>query len=291
MSLWATCRAGLIFIMLVTFGIAQPVGVKAPTSARVGSPFSIETSGVGKATLYIVGPAGVAKREVQLGEPVSVTPDELHNAGHYLILLAGSGATQSASFDLLPSQKTATVSFLAKPSRLPVNLSNGLSGVVYVFDTFGNLVLEPQKVSFELLESDGKKETRTSTTNYGVGWVRMNSAPKAGAASLMAIVDGIDAKRVVQQVAGDPCSLRMSAKRDGKNVLLVTDPVRDCAGNPVPDGTVVTFTEVYGAREATVDVPLKRGVAQTALPSEAEAKLSVAAGVVMGNEIHWNGGQ
>jgi hypothetical protein len=291
MSLWATCRVGLMFVVLVQLAMSQSVDVKPPANARAGSTFSIETSGVGKATLYIVGPAGVVKREAQLGEPVSISPDELHNAGHYLVLLAGSGATESASFDLLPSQNSTTVSFLAKPSRLPVSLSNGLSGVVYVFDTFGNLVLEPQKVSFELVESDGKKETKTSTTSYGVGWVRMNSAPKAGAASLMASVDGIDAKRVVQQVAGDPCSLKMTAKRDGKNVLLVTDPVRDCAGNPVPDGTVVTFTEVYGGQQATVDVPLKRGVAQTVLPSEADAKLSAAAGVVMGNEIRWNGGQ
>ena len=291
MSYWATCRIGLAFIALARLGMSQSVGLRPPTGVRAGSTFSIETSGVGKASLYVIGPAGVLNREIQLGEPVSFTPDELHNAGDYLILLAGSGTTQSAQFDLLPSQKPARLSFLAKPSRLPVNQSNGLSGVVYVFDTFGNLVLKPQQVSFDLLGSDGKKETRTAMTNDGVGWVRMNSATKAGTATVTASIDGIQEKRVVQQVAGDPCSLKMSARRDGKNVVLVTDPVRDCAGNPVPDGTVVTFTEAYGGREATVDVPLKRGVAQTALPSEPNADISVAAGVVMGNEIRWTGGR
>jgi hypothetical protein len=291
MSLWATCRAGLVLIALAQFGLSQSAGLKTPTNARAGDAFSIETSGVGKATLYIIGPAGVCKHDVELGESVSIAPDELHNAGHYVIFLAGNSTTQSAEFELLPSQKVTSLSFLAKPSRLPVNVSNGLSGVVYVFDTFGNLITDSQQVSFELLGSEGKGKTRTATTDDGVGWVRMNSATKAGTASLMAQVGGIQEKRVVQQVAGDPCSLKMSARRDGKNVVLVTDPVHDCAGNPVPDGTVVTFTEVYGSRQATVDVPLKRGVAQTTLPDEENAKISVAAGVVMGNEIRWNGGQ
>jgi hypothetical protein len=63
--------------------------------------------------------------------------------------------------------------------------------------------------------------------------------------------------------------------------------VRDCSGNPVPDGTIVTFTEAYSGGEATVDVPLKRGVAKTEMPAYDGATISVAAGVVMGNEIRW----
>ena len=72
--------------------------------------------------------------------------------------------------------------------------------------------------------------------------------------------------------------------------MLQTDPVRDCSGNPVPDGTIVTFTESYAGSQSTVDVPLKRGIAHTELPAHAGATISVAAGVVMGNEIRWNGG-
>ena len=63
----------------------------------------------------------------------------------------------------------------------------------------------------------------------------------------------------------------------------------DCNGNAVPDGTIVTFTEMYAGRQATVDVPLKRGIARTELPAFGGAVISVAAGVVMGNEIRWSG--
>jgi hypothetical protein len=82
----------------------------------------------------------------------------------------------------------------------------------------------------------------------------------------------------------------MSARVSGQKVALETEPVRDCNGNPVPDGTIVTFTETYGGGQSTVDVPLKRGVARTELSAHKDAVISVASGVVMGNEIHWSGG-
>jgi hypothetical protein len=55
----------------------------------------------------------------------------------------------------------------------------------------------------------------------------------------------------------------------------------------VADGTTITFTETRnGHSEATVDVSLKHGVAHADMPVLDGAVVSVAAGVVMGNEIH-----
>ena len=39
--------------------------------------------------------------------------------------------------------------------------------------------------------------------------------------------------------------------------------------------------------DGTVDVPVKRGVARTEMPAYPGATISVATGVVMGNEIRW----
>ncbi|HUB02555.1 MAG TPA: hypothetical protein VL983_07710 [Terriglobales bacterium] len=291
-------RAGLtslltlmaIFISVRCATAEQPA-LQAPRTAVAGSKVVLGTSGSGKASLYIVGQGAAIRREIQLGEQVSLSSGDLYNAGRYLVFLVADGITRSAQFDLLPSQKTAAISFLAKPSRLPVNVDDGLSGVVYVFDAFGNLIVAPQQASFELSETNGAKQTRRAITSNGVAWVRMNSAPKAGPAALLASVGGVTEKRIVQQVAGDPCRLKMTARREGRNVILETDPVRDCAGNPVPDGTIVTFTEASGSREATVDVPVKRGVARTTLPNPPNAVISVAAGIVMGNEIRWSDAQ
>ncbi|MGB7641488.1 MAG: hypothetical protein WBL82_09380, partial [Terriglobales bacterium] len=216
--------------------------------------------------------------------------DELHNAGHYVAILAAGSSSQSAQFDVVASRQPAALSFLAKPSRLAVNRENGISGVAYIFDVFGNLVMKPEQVSFQLSDATGVAQSRSAASHDGVAWVQMNSAPKAGPAQFKAALDSVHATRVVQQVPGDPCSIRMSARpASGQRVLLQTDPVRDCSGNPVPDGTIVSFTETYRGRQSTVDVPLKRGVAETELPAENGAVISAAAGVVLGNEIRWSG--
>jgi hypothetical protein len=276
-------------IVFAEIGAAQSE-LRFPPKVVAGAPFSVPTSGSGAATLYIVGPDDALQRKVQLGEKISFGADDLHDAGHYVGILVAGSSSQSAQFDVIPSSQPASLSFLAKPSRLAVNRENGISGVAYIFDIFGNLILKPENVSFQLADATGGAKSRSSTSHDGVAFVQMNSAPKAGAAHFQASLDDVHATRVIEQVPGDPCSIRMTAHpASGQRVLLQTDPVRDCNGNPVPDGTIVSFTETYGDRVSTVDVPLKRGIAQTELPAENGAVISAAAGVVLGNEIHWSG--
>jgi hypothetical protein len=276
-------------MLLAHIGVAQSK-LRFPPKVEAGAPFSIPTSGSGDATLYIVGPGDALERKARLGEKISFGADDLHNAGHYVAILVAGSSSQSAQFDVIPSSRPAALSFLAKPSRLAVNRENGISGVTYIFDVFGNLILKPEDVSFQLADATGGAQSRRSTSHDGVAFVQMNSAPKAGAAHFQATLDGVHATRVIEQVPGDPCSIRMTARpAPAQRVLLRTDPVRDCNGNPVPDGTIVSFTETYEGRVSTVDVPLKRGIAQTELPAENGAVISAAAGVVLGNEIRWSG--
>ena len=264
-------------------------GLHFPRNIEAGSAFSVTTSGSGAATLYIVGPGDALQRKFQLGESIAFGPDDLHNAGRYVAILDAGSTTQSEQFDVAASPQPASLSFLAKPSRLPVNLPKGISGVVYIFDVFGDLILQPQDVSFELSDAPGGTQTHTATSHDGVAWVQMNSAAKAGSAHFQASDGNVRATRVVQEVPGEPCAIHLTAKpAPGRRVLLQTEPVRDCNGNPVPDGTIVSFTETYAGRQSTVDVPLKRGVAQTELPAQAGAVISAAAGVVLGNEIRWS---
>src|SRR5215467_6534787 len=231
--------------------------LRVPKSIEAGSGAKFETSGSGTATVYVVGPGQVLSRTVQLGQELTLAPEETQNAGHYTAFLGGS-EHQAFDFDIVPVKKPTTVTFLAKPSRLPVDVTNGISGVTYLFDAFANLIVEPLPVSFQVQGSSGKGETKTVTTRYGVAWVRMNSATSAGAAQLEASAAGLSQKRVVQQVPGDPCNINMTAKaaKDDR-VVLETAPVKDCRGNPVPDGTIVTFSETANGTQSTVDVPLK----------------------------------
>jgi len=280
----------LFALALLAYSVsAQSPQLHFPQRVEAGAAFSIPTSGSGAATLYIVGPGGALRRKIQLGTSLAFGADDLPNAGHYTAVLVGGSSTQSGQFDVVPS-KPGRLSFLAKPSRLPVNRATGISGVVYLFDRFGNLALDPQPVSFDLSDGSGRTQSRTQASRNGVAWVRMDSAVKAGPATFQASVANVREKRIVQQVPGDPCSIRMTARASDQKVVLETDPIRDCSGNAVPDGTIVSFTETYQGSQSTVDVPIKRDVARTELPAHNGAVISVASGIVMGNEIRWNGG-
>lgn len=266
---------------------AQDRTITLPQKVEAGSAFSIQTTGNGKAILYIIGPGQALKRDVQLGETAAFTAGSLYNAGRYLAILVGPTSTTKGLFDVVPENHAADLSFLAKPSRLPVNLHGGITGAVYVFDAYRNLITTPAPVSFELSNPSSGMQQKKVTTQGGAAWTQMDSTPREGADTFAARVDGISSTRVVEQVAGDPCGLKMNARQSGQQLELETDPVRDCSGNPVPDGTIITFTENYNGTQSTADVPIKRGIAQVEMPAHDGATISVASGVVLGNEIRW----
>jgi hypothetical protein len=284
-----TWTFGLAIVLSVHPAIAQ-TDLQLPKTLRAGEPLSISTRGSGSAVLYVVGLGQVVKRPLQLGNVIVFQSGELHSAGHYVAVLLGPSSRRSAAFDVIPATRPKYISFWARPSRVPVNRMDGISGVAYLFDAFRNLMMDPTQVTFLLSNTPGAGQERTVTAWDGVAWVRMNSAAKAGTAEFSASADGVREKRILQLVPGDPCGLKMKASRSGQRVDVETEPVRDCSGNPVPDGTVITFTESYQGAESTVDAPLKRGIARTQMPAHAGAVLSVASGVVMGNEIRLQGG-
>jgi hypothetical protein len=165
-----------------------------------------------------------------------------------------------------------------------------ITGSAYLFDKYNNLVIEKYPVKFDLAIAGASAAAQTETSKNGVAWVKMDSGKRAGTAQFTASANGAIVQRVVQETASDPCTIRMKAEpaKNG-NILVETDPIHDCAGNPVPDGTIVTFTSTDKSGRSTVDARIKRGIAQAELPSSPNATLSVAAGVVLGNEIHWGG--
>ena len=284
-------RCGLLIcgaIFAAPFALAQGGSLTLPKTVEAGSAFSIPSTGSGKATLYIVGLGQVLKRDVQLGEAISFPSGTLYSAGHYITVLARESATaESGAFDVVPAAKPADITFLARPSRLPVGLHDGITGAAYVFDAYHNLITEPTRVAFELSTPKGATQTRTVETHNGAAWTSMDSTPQQGMDKFVARAGDVSSMRIVGQVPGDPCSLKMSAHPAGQQIQLQTEPVRDCSGNAVPDGTIVTFTETYDGGESTVDVPLKRGIAEIKMPAHPGARISVASGVVLGNEIRW----
>jgi len=283
---WALSIAGLA-AALSHCAIAASEGMRVPKTIEAGSSFSIQTPGSGNAALFIIGTGQVLKRDVHLGETVYFAAGSLYNAGRYLAVLAGDSFTETKLLDVVPVSKPANLSFLAKPSRLPVGLHAGITGAVYVFDAYDNLIFEPMSLSFELSSPTGTVQKRITASRYGAAWAEMDSTAQQGIDKFVARAGEISSARVIGQVPGDPCGLKMNAQQSGQQIHLVTDAVRDCNGNAVPDGTIVTFTESFNGLQSTIDEPLKHGIAQVTISAHSGAMLSVASGVVMGNQIRW----
>ena len=259
-------------------------GSPRPRSSAAGDEATISTQGSGKATLYLVGPGISRKSDVTLGE------------GHP-IGAAGSAHRRRLSGDFVfryvsgesfyvTAAKPASLIFLVHPSRVPVAQGDAMSGVAFPFDQYRNLVLAPQRISFQFTAKDASLWSRASRTQDGVAWFRAASGKSAGPVQVTASLGDLTSRRALQQVASDPCNLRISGRRTRDGILVQTEPVHDCAGNPVSDGTIVTFTETGANGTDTVDAPIKQGIARSQLEGAGAASISVASGVVMGNEIH-----
>jgi len=278
----------VIFLALALSGSARAAELHPPAEVKAGSSFKIVTGGSGQATLYLIGPYSVSKRLVNAGSEVAVEGGEVEHAGRYRAILCAGNCT-SADFLVRPAE-AARLSMLVHPSRVPVADVNAISAVTFVFDRFHNLVTAPTPVEFKVIPKLGPELSQTRTSDHGVAWVRMTSDRKEGPVKIGAVLGKTSEIRVVQQVAADACHLHIKSTPAGHNVLLETDPVRDCAGNSVPDGTVVSFTKVDDRGKTTVDVPIKKGIAKVEVPVAGTAHITVASGVVTGNELSLAGG-
>jgi hypothetical protein len=273
----------VMYLAAACASVCAAQDLRVPDAAVAGEETSISTTGSGKATFYLAGPGVSRKNEVALGEEVRLTAQDLRDAGYYLAILC-SETCRSAGF-YVRAGKPASLSFIVHPSRVPVAQKEAVNGVAFPFDQYRNMVLAPMNVNFQLNAKDASLFSRAVRTQNGVAWFRTASGKSAGALQVVASLDDLTTRRAVQQVASDPCNLRITGQRTKTGILVQTEPVHDCSGNVLPDGTIVTFTATGPEGRDTVDAPIKQGIARAQMDSSGATTISVASGVVMGNEI------
>ena len=286
-------RLRSLFITLLGVGFAAgtmfAADLRLPDKAVAGQGITIATSGSGDATLYLVGPGAAIKRQVKLGEEVQIKGEDLRDAGYYTVALKGDG---DSSKELYVAPAAAEkINFLARPSRVPVSEPKVIAGTAFVFDQFDNLITDPTPVTFDLSVPGSAAKTEKMMAKDGVAYLQTGSGAKAGPGQFTASVGSNTVRRVVEETASEPCNLRFKVHKEKEGLIAETDPVRDCSGNPIPDGTIVTFisSEPHAGR-STVDARVKKGIARAVLPAVPGATISVASGVVLGNEVRWGGG-
>jgi len=267
--------------------LAQSTSLQAP-QVTAGKAFTITSAGRGKATFYLIGPGHASKRTVELGQEISIAGTDVAASGSYHAIACGSDGCANTLIEVAPAAP-AGLSFVLHPSRVPVSTPRAVNGTALVWDRFHNTVIAPAKVDFHLSLGGEALPTRAVQTVRGIAWFEEGSHPKQGVLKVVATIGEVSEPRVIQQVASEACGLRMSAASSGRFVTLQTDPIRDCAGNPLPDGTIVSFTKTDAAGRSTVDTPIKKDKATAKFAVSGQAHVSVACGVVLGNEISFGG--
>lgn len=278
----------VLVVLLTVPAMGQSISLRAPADVSAGSSFSIATTGTGSGTFYLLGPSHVLKQSVQFGRDLPISGADIPASGSYQAVACDSSGCTSTDFYVRPGTP-ARLSFLVHPSRVPVSSANAINATALVFDRFQNTVLTPTPVEFHFSSTGAASYTRSQTTNRGIAWLQMGSLAKQGPLQVVATVRDLAEPRVIQQVAAEACGLRMKASTNARNVRVQTDPIRDCSGNPLPDGTIVSFTKVDQAGRSTVDIPIKKGVATAQFSFSGPARISLACGVVLGNEISIGG--
>jgi len=266
---------------------AQEIDLRAPSNATAGKDIPISTSGHGSATFYLVGPSRALKRTIQLGQEITISGNDVTVSGLYQAIACGSTCAHT-TFQVTPSAP-ARLSFFLHPSRVPVSSGSAINATAFVFDRFHNTVLKPAKVDYRVSLPDGPTMTRIGQTTRGITWFEMGSTPKQGRLEIIASIGETAEPRIIQQVASDACGLRMTATPAGRYVKLETSAIRDCAGNPLADGTIVSFTKTDDAGRSTIDTPIKKDKATAQFELNGRARLSVACGVALGNELEAGG--
>jgi hypothetical protein len=278
LRLFVICAPAMFLVAL-----SQAQDIRVPASVTAGEEATISMSGSGRASFYLVGPGVSRKSEVTLGEEIHLQAEDLRNAGEYLAVIC-SGTCRTTSF-FVNAAKPHSLTFLVHPSRVPVAQGDAVSGVALPFDQYRNLVLAPETIDFQLTAGAAPLLSRSVRTQGGISWFRTSSGKSAGTLQVTASLNDLSTRRAVQQVASEPCNLRIKGERTATGVVVQTEPVRDCAGNAVPDGTIVSFTATVGSEKSTVDAPIKQDVARAQIVAAGPAVISAASGVVIGNEI------
>ena len=273
----------------ISVAFAAAVSVHTPATVIAGQGVTVQTEGSGDATFYLLGPATAIKRDVRLGTDVTLDSGEVSAAGQYKVIACSGNDCATASFQARADQP-ARLSFFLHPSRVAVSTPNAIGATAFLFDRFYNPVFAPGKVEFKVASSAGAGASRVVPTQHGIAWMRMGSGNKGGAVRITAVSEGLTVPRVIEQVAAEACGLRIKTIPGKTALTLETDPVRDCSGNPLPDGTIVSFTVLDSSGKTTVDAPIKKSVARTELVLHGSARVSVACGVVLGNELSIAGG-
>jgi hypothetical protein len=268
--------------------------VRAPSAVLAGEPAPIVVeradapSGLA-VTLAAQGSYGlrVYMSAFEAGVARFTLPGEDLRQSGVVALIARAGAARGqGSLEIRPGAPADPITPLVGPRSIAADGEHQTMAVAVPFDDYGNPVADGTPVEFRALHPGERLERRSVPTAHLVAWRWIASGTRAGRATVTVAAGqahGPDA--TFEEVPDWPVAFGLSASpadvpADGRQfVTLRTEGIRDRFGNPMLDGTLVTFVaEVPGSEPRQIPAYTIDGQAEAQLQApEAPGSVTVRA--------------
>ena len=177
---------------------------------------------------------GVAQTTLTSGAQVGVS-----------VVAAQAGSAEGQVAVLFVAGPPTALSLVAGAPSVPVNGQTGL--VATVSDAWGNAVADGTPVAFAT--DLGSVNPASTTTLNGQAAATFLAGTVAGQASLVAVAGSASGGAVVAVLPGVPAQMSLTASPQSvplNGTALLEAGVWDLYGNPVGDGTIVSFSTTLG---------------------------------------------
>jgi adhesin/invasin len=195
-------------------------------------------------SLGLIGPATVGT----FGGVATATLHSGTNPGTATVTVRAEALTERVSVEFLdatPARLTVT----AEPTQISADGTSTSTITAAVSDVQNNPVPDGTQVTFST--SLGTINPATAKTTSGSATAALRSSTRAGTATVTVKAGTLTRRVKVEFQSTKPARLVVKADpeeipADGHSTSTITATVSDAQNNPVPDGTVVTFTTSLG---------------------------------------------
>lgn len=195
------------------------------------------------------------------------------------------GATLTETVQVNMSQSLPTyLNLSANPSVIRADNQSTASIKAVVSDQNNNPVSDGTEVNFEIIDGSGTIESNKETEN-GVAISTLTSSTQPDTVTIVARVDQLTDTTSVRYTVGEAATLTVTADStslpaDGTTSTRVVANVFDEAGNPVSDGTLVTFSTDIGDLTPNAQTVAGQAVAQFSSSVTGTATITASVGGV-----------
>ena len=262
-TLLAGCARGAAPAAPAALDLKGLLAIRAPDAILAGEPALVAVEHAGApdglaVTLAAQGSYGIRIYQTAFASGVArfTLPSEDNRQSGLVELIARAGSARGEGhLEIRAGAPADPITPLVGPRSIAADGAHQTMMVAVPFDTYGNPVADATPVEFLAQHPGERLERRTVPTAHLVAWQWLTSGTRAGRTTVTVSsgqAHGPDA--TFEEVPSWPVAFYLSASpsdvpADGRQlVTLRTDVILDRFGNPMLDGTLVTFVaEVPGS--------------------------------------------